>query len=1221
MDHSTLKEKPKLDNEHYLIGIGASAGGLLAINDLFDTMPSNTGFSFIIIQHLSPDYKSLMGELLSKHTSMHVFEAENNIIPQPDSIYLIPPKKIITIEDGRLKLEEKIRDHHPNTAIDIFFESLATNSREKAVGIILSGTGTDGTKGIQAIKNHGGTVIVQDPITAQFDGMPNSAVASGYVDIILPPDIIAEELIDFIKEAPLVRSFNALNNQDEAAVLDILELVYKTTNHDFSNYKRPTINRRLAKRMGESSIKSLADYLSYLKNNPGEVKQLCKEFLLHVTRFFRDEEAFDILGGKVIPEIIEKKVAGDVLKVWTVACSTGEEAYSIAMLFDECLGHDKGIEVKIFASDISQAVIDIASRGIYSEEHVKNLSEERLKKHFVKESGGYRIAPSLRKMIVFAKHDISKDPPFGKIDLISCRNMLIYMNPVLQKTILQKFHFSVNEEGYLFLGASENIGVLKDVMIEVDKKWKLFQCISKTRVADPETFSHSYDRNYPVNPSTTPKAKNALAHLSEVFKETLLEEYDYAGIFIDRDFEVKQAIGNFKKFIDFPEGNFNFNLLKLVPPDLFVVMSTAIRKAIKDNEKVVHKNIKVQRGKVEKSITIIVKPYLTQKVYMQPFIFIVMKEEPVEVVALSTANFTMEGYETEKLKMLDHELRETKETLQALIEEVESANEELQSSNEEIVSSNEELQSTNEELQSLNEELHTVNVEHQLKIKELIDLNDDLNNYFNNTDIGQILIDKDLVIRKFSPVATRQVNLKGGDVGRSIVDISTNMINLDFINDIKSVLKNGKLLEKEVRQDDQRIFQMRIAPFLRLNKLMDGVVISFVDITEVKKLNNILKAVFNSSTSGILALKAIRNAERSIVDFEVIAANDASIQLLNLGKDIIGKPLSGSYAYIDPENLKAYISVVEMGKTASFEYFHKAKTRWFEIIGVKMMDGLVITFNDITDRKRDTEQIGLNYEALKLTSSQLEFSNFQLAQSNFDLLQFASVASHDLKEPLRKIQVFGTLLRQRAIQKLDESESNYLDKIVKSSHRMQTLIEDILTLSRLSKNDTPHTQIDLINLVAQIQDDLEISIKEKDAQFIVKDLPTVWGIAGQMHQLFQNLISNAIKFNDGRPIITIESKEVLPEMAKEFSIDSSQYFCITVTDNGIGFEEDYSEKIFGLFQRLDKTNYQGTGIGLAIVKKIIDNHKGFIKASSKPGEGANFIILLPKQKLIVDHEV
>jgi two-component system CheB/CheR fusion protein len=1083
---------------NYVVGIGASAGGLEAINELFDNMPATTGFSFVIIQHLSPDYKSLMADLLSKRTEMQVFEALEDMPLRPNCVYLIPARKTLTLKNGRLKLEEKIRDHEPNRAIDIFFESLARDRAECSIAIVLSGTGTDGTKGIMAVKNAGGAVAVQDPVTAQFDGMPNSAIASGFADLILSPEMMPEELLEFVREAPLLRSFNVLNDQEEAVLRDILELVHQSTGHDFSNYKRPTINRRMGRRMALHNIKSIPAYYSYLGAHASEVRDLCKEFLLHVTRFFRDPDAYELLKSVAIPELLSKKEVGGVVKVWVTACSTGEEAYSLAMLFDECMEikkmHDR--EVKIFASDISPEVIDVASRGFYTEDQAVAIPAPYLKRYFIKEQGGYRVTPAIRRMIVFARHDISKDPPFSRIDLLTCRNMLIYMNTILQRNILQKLHFAINDEGYLFLGPSENIGILKDVMMEVDKKWKIFKCVSKSKVAELESFSNPGETPIHSHVTDVIKTRNALNNMAEIFRETLLEEYDYAGIFIDKNFDVKQALGHFKKFLEFPENNFNFNLLKLVPPDLSVALSTGIRKAMKDNERVLLRGVRLRSPGGEKIVTVIIKPYLVQKAYMQPFIFIVLKEEE-PVRKKPTAPLPGDnGYGSERIRQLEQDLTDTKENLQTLLEEVESANEELQSSNEEIISSNEELQSTNEELQSLNEELHTVNAEHQLKIRELIELNDDLNNYFRNSDVGQILIDRKLIIRKFTSAATRLVNLISTDVGRSIVDISTRMINLDFVNDIKEVSQTGKLLEKEIDPGEGRTYMMRIAPYLRQNNTQDGVVVNFFDISEMKRLSRIMEA---------------------------------------------------------------------------------------------------------------------GYADLRVTSEELESSNYKLQQSNMDLLQFASVASHDLKEPLRKIQVFGNMLRDKTKEKLDKAESGFLSKMVGASSRMETLIDNILILSRLSETDKPHAPVDLNEVVSQIIDDLEISIRDKGVQITVGKLPALKGIAGQMHQLFQNLISNAIKFNRGHPEIAIWEEPLPESLAAEFGIRPEAYLAIHIRDNGIGFDEQrYGQKIFGLFQRLDPTNYQGTGIGLAIVKKIIDNHKGFIKACSKPGESSLFIVILPR---------
>ncbi len=429
---STSKDS---NNGLNIIGIGASAGGLKAIQEFFDNIPPTTGYAFVIVQHLSPDYKSLMGELLAKHTAMQVFEAEDNLLVMPNCVYLIPSKKIMRISGGRLKLEDKAKGAHPALSIDVFFESLAKERGSKAIGVILSGTGTDGTKGIEAIKSEGGVIIVQDPITTEFDGMPNSAINTGYADLILSPEMMGDELVEFVNEAPLIKSFNELNKKDELLLRDILDLVQTVTLNDFSRYKLPTINRRLLKRMMEKNIKSLDEYYRFLMNNEEEIRALSKEFLINVTKFFRDCEAFDILADRVLPELFLGKKDNESVKVWSVACSTGEEAYSLAIIFQEFLYRHKKYDqsVKVFATDIDQDALNVASKAIYTKDAVKDISPERLRNFFIKEGDTYTVSPQIRKMVIFAKHDITKDPPFGKIDLLSCRNMLIYMNSALQK--------------------------------------------------------------------------------------------------------------------------------------------------------------------------------------------------------------------------------------------------------------------------------------------------------------------------------------------------------------------------------------------------------------------------------------------------------------------------------------------------------------------------------------------------------------------------------------------------------------------------------------------------------------------------------------------------------------------------------------------------------------------------------------------------------------------
>jgi len=537
MKTKATDSQKKITTNPFIVGIGASAGGMEAIHDLFDYMPDNTGFTFVVIQHLSPDYKSLMAELLSRHTNMNVFEASEDTKIKPNCIYVIPSKKLITIRNGRLHLDEKLKTKLPNNAIDIFFESLAQDAGKNAIGIILSGTGTDGTKGIEAIKKKGGTVIVQDPLSAAFDGMPNSAVSSGHADLILHPEMMGEEIMEYIKEVPLIKSLSKLSQKDELVLREILGMLNQSTKHDFTLYKRPTLFRRLAKRMSEVGIGVIEDFKEFLQENPDELKILGKEFLINVTKFFRDKEAFESLRVEAIPSILENKMPEDMVKVWVVACSSGEEAYSIAILFLEHMKHaDKYFpNLKIFATDIDTDALEIASRGLYGSGIKKDIPAEYLQKYFSKDGSSFRVTAELRKHVVFANHDILKDPPFSRLDLLTCRNMFIYINSDLQNKILKRFHFALEINSFLMLGPSENIGSIKNAMKEVNRKWKLFQCVSKSGTSDQDNLFPALDKNiYSIIGSKPANSqKNPQNFIAEIFKETLLEEKKIASFIID----------------------------------------------------------------------------------------------------------------------------------------------------------------------------------------------------------------------------------------------------------------------------------------------------------------------------------------------------------------------------------------------------------------------------------------------------------------------------------------------------------------------------------------------------------------------------------------------------------------------------------------------------------------------------------------------------------------
>lgn len=841
-----LTDTDNLQHDLFIIAIGASAGGMEAIHLLFDHTPED-GIAYVIIQHLSPEHKSFMAELLASHSKMKISIAENQMLVKPNCVYLMPRGKNMTIKNRRLLLTDS-RAQQANTAIDIFFDSLANDLGEKSIAIILSGTGSDGTKGIASIKSHNGYVIVQDPESAKFNGMPISAIESGNVDTIRPPELIPEEIITYLRQKSLEINFNnQITEVDEDELVNIHNLIQEHTPFDFSDYKRPTIIRRIVKRMSKNNITLLKDYTEFLKANPSETNNLANDFLISVTRFFRDQEAFEVIKDTVLKDIIDSKLQVDTLKIWVVGCATGEEAYSIAILILEVLTElKKNLEVKIFASDIDKSAILHASKGVYSNKITNDISQERLDNFFIRQGNKYRVRDNVRKMIIFAQHDIIKQPPYGKIDMISCRNLLIYLNPILQRKIMASLHFCLNLGGYLFLGPSESLGELKKSFEERDKKWKVYKSSEVAHNLRNTTYSTPGLGKQMVNPkgnAATQKSK-ANNNLSEFTNQTLLEESGYeAGIWVDANFEIIQTSGNYEKFL-LPK-IFNFNLLEMLPEEVAMATSTTLKKAVSNKRKATINEVKFKKNETIHSINLLVKPFLSEDHTSQNIFLVLFSEKKIKNInSNDTEIFEIDEHSARYLENLRLELAETKDKLRDAFEALEISKENISSYNEELISGNEELQSTNEELQSVNEELQTVNNEYQLKIRELAELNDDLNNYFKSTINAQLYVDRNLILRKYTPSAILQINLKESDLGRPISDISTNIRFSTLMNDIGSVISNAETIKKEVQTQDGKWYQMMCVPYIKQSGNENaGAIITFNDITELKKVQNKLSRI------------------------------------------------------------------------------------------------------------------------------------------------------------------------------------------------------------------------------------------------------------------------------------------------------------------------------------------------------------------------------------------
>ncbi|WP_187264594.1 chemotaxis protein CheB [Pontibacter beigongshangensis] len=951
----------KASSEFYIIGIGASAGGLQALGSLFNHVPHDS-VAYVIVQHLSSEHRSFLKELLKPHSKLEILEAQPNMLVEPNKVYVIPNNKELTIKNNQLHLAEKSFQDRSKT-IDVFFKSLAADKEQRAVGIILSGTGTDGTEGVVAIKKAGGMVIVQDPETAKFDGMPRNAINTGHVDFVLEPALMPHEIFNYVKVTPIASQLTELVNTDnDSSFFLIMDMIHDRTGIDFSNYKRPTIILRISRRMATCNVNTLVDYLDYLNLHPEEIEVLSKEFLIGVTRFFRDEEAYKIIEQQVIPALIDGKSRSEQLRVWVAGCSTGEEAYSLAILIREYLDKaKKELEVKIFASDIDREALEFAGKGLYPQRSVSEVSEERLSEHFVKEEGRFWVCQRVRRMVIFAPHNVANDPPFRKIDLVSCRNMLIYLNPLLQKKVIDKFHYALRVGGYLFLGSSESLGELTSFR-DINKKWKIFRNDEPARSLGMEAFA-SNNLSKRTQPGSIPGFTRDLSskqlmqqNFNELLNQTMLEAYGAAALYVDEQYEILHGVGRFKSYLYLPEQNFTLNLLKLVPPSLASSLGSMLRKAARENQMVEANGIQVRNGNSMRYLNVVVKPYTSDNKLHQKALLVLLTEAkaPIELM-ISHEAIAADNHDENRVQELETELQHTKDDLQAVVEELET--------------SYEELQSTNEELQSLNEELHTITTEHQYKIKALMELDDDLNNYFRSTDIGQIFVDRKLIIRKYTPAAARLINLIESDIGRSIFQISNNLLYEDLIEDLRLVISNNSTVEKEVQDKHGMWHQMRILPYITQDHKIDGAIIIFIQINEIKTLHLMQAGILDSSPNAIVALKSVRNRTHAIIDFRLSVVNKRAQEMLGQSENtLLHCSLRKVWPYILEQGMfEKFAEVVETGTPLEVEQMqlHNQDEHWLHIVAVKLDDGLVLTLHNLTERKLYEQELKRQQEEIR----------------------------------------------------------------------------------------------------------------------------------------------------------------------------------------------------------------------------------------------------------------
>lgn len=859
-----------------IVGIGASAGGLAAFEAFFSGMPANLepNMAFVLVQHLAPDHHSILTELVQRGTHLKVFEVEDGVKVQINCVYIIPPNRDMAFLNGTLQLMEPAEPRGHRLPIDFLFQSLAQDQHERAIGIVLSGTGSDGTLGVRAIKSEGGMVMAQSIAASEFDGMPRSAIDTGLVDFELHPADMPVQLIAYMEHA--FRRPPGLNTTlltlNENSLKKIFVLLRTQTGHDFSQYKPSTICRRIERRMAVHQIDKIDDYVKYLQQAPVEIEALFRDLLIGVTNFFRDSDAFEVLEQQTIPKLFEGKQAGAVIRAWSTGCSTGEEAYSIAILLQERLEMLKQhFKVQVFATDIDSRAIATARAGVYPASIADNITPERLARFFTAEADGsaYRIHKNIRDMLVFSEHNLIKDPPFSKLDLISCRNLLIYMSAELQKRVLTLFHYALNPSGVMFLGTSETLGELASLFVPLDRKAKMYQrkedFQGAKRAALNRFLPPTIIKDSALLPNTLKIVDRKLPNLAklslrELTEKTLLQCLDPACALVNSQGDILYLHGRTGMYLEPSPGEASINnILKMAREGLKRTLTTHLHKAAGSKAPLSLHNIRVKSNGHFTLVHVTICPVLVNSaaVLESPLFLIILAEAGTldahqELLATVPLMLNADGSNKEAIAQiaeLNEELQAKEEYLQAANEELETSNEELKSSNEEMQSINEELQSTNEELetskeelQSINEELATVNTELQTKVSDLSRANNDMNNLLAGTGIGTIFVDHGLRILRFTPAATLIINLILSDVGRPVGHIASNLIGYDnFIADVQAVLKTLAPKEIDVQTLEHKWYTMRILPYRTLDNVIEGAVITFVDITEMVRIREALR--------------------------------------------------------------------------------------------------------------------------------------------------------------------------------------------------------------------------------------------------------------------------------------------------------------------------------------------------------------------------------------------
>jgi len=1185
-----------------VVALGASAGGLDTFRKFFDALPVNNGMAFVLIQHLDPKHESLMVDLLTGHTPMKVLQAADGMRLNRDHAYLIPPGAYLAIRDGILRLSKPLERHGARMPFDFFLRSLAEECGERAICAILSGTGTDGSLGLKAVKEKGGLVIVQDPQEAAFDGMPRSAINTGSADLILTVAKIPQALVRYSRQKYVKEGSKGLRAPDnvQEAFADIIDLLAAKTSHDFSLYKRGTLQRRIERRMAMAGIENRAGYLQVLRKDPCERELLAKDLLINVTRFFRDPLAFDELGEKIIPALVQRQPLDQPLRIWVPGCSTGEEAYSITMLFLEQIAAAKrNVKFQVFASDIDADCVAFARNGIYPESIEADVVPARLARFFLKEDHNYRVVRELREAVVFTGQSLLADAPFSRLDLISCRNVLIYLSPEAQLKILSLFHFALREQGVLFLGSSETVGSVSDHFEPVNKKHRIYRHIGRSRPGEVEFPRGTRDTGRLLTKGIAQQTAHRRPGFGELSQRVLLEAYAPASVLINDKHEGLYYFGSADRYLKVASGEDTRDVLAMAREGLRAKLRSAIQRAKEDHAPVTLTRVQVKRNGCSVGVGITVRPIESggEKLFLISFIDDATPGSrlvgPVESVA-----------DVSRIAQLEQELEATRGDLHNAIRDLEIANEEQKAINEEAMSVNEEFQSANEELetskeelQSLNEELTALNSQLHETVEQQRATSKDLQNILNSTDVATLFLDADLNIRFFTPAAKSLFTIIGSDVGRPLADLTRRFEDDDLLPDARAVLASHKPVRREVRADDDGWFIRGMLPYRSDESGIEGVVITFSDISEIKAAEQEIEAARTYLDSIIATIRQ----PLVVLDQElrVISASSSFHRIFSVEPgELIGRYLPAAGDHLDVPALREFLASIQTrGATINdheVEFELPGLGRRAFLMSARVLREepsarrkILVAIDDVTEVKREGK-------ALEAAKSEAE-------RANIGKSRFLAAASHDLRHPLQTITLLQGMLEKRVH---DEATLKLVHRLDETVSTMASMLDKLLDINQLEAGIVRPAIIDfpIKGLLDELRTEFTYHTATNGLDWrAVPSSLTVRSDPRLLEQIIRNLLSNAVKY-------TTEGKLLLGCRRRGNKLR------IEVWDTGPGIPELELRAIFEEFHQLDnpaRERNKGLGLGLAIAQRLADLLDHNIDVRSRVGVGSVFTVEVP----------